>query len=164
MRIRYELIMWLQHFLKFVPGKTGCFYRKFFLPYKSGSSSFIWDGVHIDSPSKLTIGNNVSINRGCIINAGGDVSVSDDVLIGPEVIIYSQNHIYKNLEKKISEQGYLTSSVLISDNVWIGARSIILPGVKIGSNSIIGAGSVVTKDVPSNCIYAGNPAKLIKQR
>jgi maltose O-acetyltransferase len=156
--------MWLQHFLKFVPGKTGCFYRKFFLPYKSGSSSFIWDGVHIDSQSKLTIGNNVSINRGCIINGGGDVSVSDDVLIGPEVIIYSQNHIYKNLEKKISEQGYLTSSVLISDNVWIGARSIILPGVKIGSNSIIGAGSVVTKDVPSNCIYAGNPAKLIKQR
>ena len=164
MRIRYELIMWLQHFLKFIPGKTGCFYRKFFLPYKSGSSSFIWDGVHIDSPSKLTIGNNVSINRGCIINAGGDVSVLDDVLIGPEVIIYSQNHIYKNLEKKISEQGYLTSSVLICDNVWIGARSIILPGVKIGSNSIIGAGSVVTKDVPSNCVYAGNPAKLIKQR
>ena len=156
--------MWLQQFLKFIPGKIGCFYRKFFLPYKSGSSSFIWDGVHIDSPSKLTIGNNVSINRGCIINAGGDVSVSDDVLIGPEVIIYSQNHIYKNLEKKISEQGYLMSSVLISDNVWIGARSIILPGVKIGSNSIIGAGSVVTKDVPSNCVYAGNPAKLIKQR
>jgi acetyltransferase-like isoleucine patch superfamily enzyme len=92
------------------------------------------------------------------------VSVSDDVLIGPEVIIYSQNHIYKNLEKKISAQGYLTSSVSICDNVWIGARSIILPGVKIGSNSIIGAGSVVTKDVPSNCVYAGNPAKLIKQR
>ena len=162
MRIRYELIMWLQHFLKFIPGKTGCFYRKFFLPYKSGSSSFIWDGVHIDSPSKLTIGNNVSIGANVYIGPGCDIA--DDVLIGPEVIIYSQNHIYKNLEKKISNKDYLTSSVLISDNVWIGARSIILPGVKIGSNSIIGAGSVVTKDVPSNCVYAGNPAKLIKQR
>lgn len=164
MRIRYEIIMWSQHLLKFIPGKIGCFFRKHLLPFKSGSSSFVWDSVHIDSPSKLIIGNNVSINRGCILNAAGEISILDDVLIGPEVIIYSQNHIYKSLEIKINEQGYIKSSVLIKENVWIGARSIILPGVKIGCNSIIGAGSIVTKDVPPNCIFAGNPARLIKHR
>ena len=164
MRIRYEIIMWFQHLLIFIPGKIGCFFRKYLLPYKSGYRSFVWDKVHIDSPSKLSIGNNVSINRGCIINAAGKVSILDDVLIGPEVIIYSQNHIYKSLQKKINEQGYVESSVVISENVWIGARSIVLPGVKIGSNSVIGAGSVITKDIPSNCVFAGNPARFIKHR
>ena len=67
-------------------------------------------------------------------------------------------------EKNINLQGYSKAPVMIQKNVWIGARSIILPGVTIQSDSIIGAGSVVTNDVPSNSIFAGNPAKLIKKR
>ena len=64
----------------------------------------------------------------------------------------------------INEQGYLTTPVIIKENVWIGARAIILPGVTIEANSIIGAGSVVTKNIPLNSICAGNPAKLISKR
>lgn len=156
--------MWYQHFLKFMPGRIGCFIRNLLLPYKNGNKVLIWDGTHIDSPSKLNIGNHVSINRGCIINAAGNVTISDNVLIGPEVIIYSQNHNFNQKEKNINLQGYSKAPVMIQKNVWIGARSIILPGVTIQSDSIIGAGSVVTNDIPSNSIFAGNPAKLIKKR
>ena len=156
--------MWYQHFLKFMPGRIGCFIRNLLLPYKNGYKVLIWDGTHIDSPSKLNIGNHVSINRGCIINAAGNVTISDNVLIGPEVIIYSQNHNFNQKEKNINLQGYSKAPVMIQRNVWIGARSIILPGVTIQSDSIIGAGSVVTNDIPSNSIFAGNPAKLIKKR
>ena len=85
-------------------------------------------------------------------------------MIGPGVVIYSQNHNYIQKEKNINTQGYNTAPVKIENNVWIGACSIILPGVTINSNSIIGAGSIVTKDVPSNSIFAGNPAELIKKR
>lgn len=162
MRYRYELIMWFQHFCKCIPGKIGCHIRNFLLPYVSGSNSFIWDGTHIDSPAKLKIGDNVSINRGCVINAAGGVTIFNDVLVGPGVVIYSQNHNYDDINQKINKQGYNLSPVLIRENVWIGARVIILPGVKIGSNSIIGAGSVVTKNVESNVVVAGNPAKEIK--
>ena len=164
MRIRYEIIMWYQHWISFVPGKIGCFLRNLLLPYKNGSNVLIWDGIHIDSPSKLTLGNNISINRGCTINAAGNITILDNVLIGPGVVIYSQNHCYTNLDININQQGYLTTPVIIKENVWIGARAIILPGVTIEANSIIGAGSVVTKNVPLNSICVGNPAKLISKR
>ena len=164
MRIRYEIIMWHQHCLSFFPGKIGCFLRNLLLPYKNGNNVLIWDGIHIDSPSKLKLGNNISINRGCTINAAGNITISDNVLIGPGVVIYSQNHRYTNLDISINQQGYLTAPVIIKENVWIGARAIILPGVTIEANSIIGAGSVVTKNIPLNSICAGNPAKLISKR
>ena len=164
MRIRYEFIMWYQQLIKFIPGKLGCFLRNFLLPYQNSDNVLIWDGVHIDSPSKLIIGNNVSINRGCVINAAGKITIASNVLIGPGVVIYSQNHIYYERDVNINKQGYITASVIINQNVWIGSRAIILPGVTIGANSIIGAGSVITQNVPDNSIYAGNPAKLIRKR
>jgi maltose O-acetyltransferase len=156
--------MWYQHLIKFIPGKIGCLIRNVLLPYKSGKNVLIWDGTHIDSPSRLQIGNNVSINRGCIIHAGGNVVISDNVLIGPGVVVYSQNHNYNQKDKNINLQGYNVAQVNIEENVWVGARSIILPGVSIGANSIVGAGSVVTKDVEMNTVVAGNPAKIIKKR
>ena len=164
MRIRYEFIMWYQQLIKFIPGKLGCYARNLLFPYKNGDNVLIWDGVHIDSPSKLIIGNNVSINRGCVINAAGKITIASNVLIGPGVVIYSQNHIHNERDVNINEQGYITAPVIINENVWIGSRAIILPGVTIGANSIIGAGSVITQNIADNSIYAGNPAKLIRKR
>tara|TARA_E500000331_G_scaffold182672_1_gene176035 strand:- start:25859 stop:26353 length:495 start_codon:yes stop_codon:yes gene_type:complete len=164
MKVRYELIMWTQHLLKLIPGRTGCIIRNFFLPYKNGKNVSIWEGTHIDSPSKLELGNNVSINRRSVIHAGGGVRISDNVLIGPGVVIYSQNHNFHQKDININLQGYSKEEVIINENVWIGAQSIILPGVNVGSNSIIGAGSLVKKDVESNTIVAGNPAKFIRYR
>ena len=113
---------------------------------------------------KGKIGDNVSINRRSLIHAGGGVEIANNVLIGPGVVIYSQNHNFHQKDININIQGFNTEVVIINENVWVGARSIILPGVTIGSNSIIGAGSVVKKDVEANTIVAGNPAKFIRYR
>ena len=164
MRIRYEIILWYSALLKSIPGKLGCILRNILLPYQKGINVTIWDHVQIDSPSKLKIGNNVSVNRGCILHAGGEIEIGNDVLIGPAVIIYSQNHSYRDLSKKIINQGYNTKKVNIGSNGWIAANAIILPGVTIGEGAVVAAGSVVTKDVDPNTIVGGNPAIFIKNR
>ena len=85
--------------------------------------------------------------------------------MGPDVYILTQNHNFENTEQLIRKQGFRgIQPVEIGDNVWIGARVIILPGVHIGSGAVIGAGSIVTKDIPQNVVVVGNPAKIIKVR
>lgn len=88
----------------------------------------------------------------------GGIEIEDNVLICPEVKILSVNH---PLDHK-NRRGVILKSVKIRRNAWIGAGVTVCPGVTIGENSVIGAGSVVTKDVPSNTVYAGVPAKFIK--
>ena len=161
--IRYELILWVNSFLKNIPGNIGCWIRIKVLPLKlRGKNIKIWDNVQIDSPSKLSIGDNCSINRGCIINCGGGVEIGDNVLIGPNVVIYSQNHNYCNLDITINKQGYTYSKVKIGNNVWIGANVIILPGTIIEDNVVIGAGSVVNKVLQSDSVYVGNPIRNVR--
>ena len=153
--------MWVYSLVAVIPGKIGCIIRRALLPINNGLEVYIWDNVHIDKPSLLKIKNNVSINRGSVIHAGGGVSIGDDVLIGPGVIIYSQNHEFET-GGLVRDQGYSLKPVFIDSNVWIAANAIILPGVSIGSGSVVAAGSVVTKDVESNTLVAGNPARFIR--
>jgi len=160
--MRYELIMWWMHLLKHIPGYTGSHIRNVFLPYKNGKQVRILDDVQIDKPSLLTMGNNVTINRGSVINAGGGITIGNDVMIGPKVIIYSQNHLYAKGDIPFHQQGYTYSPVMIGNNVWIASGVIILPGVSIGNNVVVGAGSVVTKNIEANLVVAGNPAQTIK--
>ncbi|QUE87197.1 acyltransferase [Exiguobacterium alkaliphilum] len=107
---------------------------------------------------ELKLGSNVYINRNCNIVAYDSIEVGAGTTIGPSVNIYDHNHTFVSTDKK-----YETERIIIGNNVWIGANSCILKGVKIGNNSIVGAGSVVTKSIPENVMYAGNPAKLLKQ-
>lgn len=162
--MKYEIQLWLVFILKNIPGSIGCFLRKLILPIKIGKGSSIWEGCHIDSPSKLNIGDNVSINRGVLIHAGGGVEIQNDVLIGPNVVIYSQNHNYKIHDVLIREQGYTRSKVVIESDVWIGCNVVILPGVRIGRGCVIAAGAVITKSVESFSIVAGVPGKVIAKR
>lgn len=101
------------------------------------------------------------------INAkiGGACTIGKYVMMGPNCTIYSRNHKFSDLSRPMMEQGYSEDlPVEIGDDVWIGGNVTILPGVKIGSHSIIGACSVVTKDVPEYAIVAGNPAQVKKYR
>ena len=101
----YEIQLWVFSFLKAIPGRIGCGLRNVLLPYKNGAKVLIWSHTHIDSPSKLTLGNNVSINRGCVLHAGGEIEIGNDVLIGPGVTIYSQNHNFEDTSMPIVAQG-----------------------------------------------------------
>jgi maltose O-acetyltransferase len=85
-------------------------------------------------------------------------------MIAPEVIILTLGHRHDSIETPMCGQGGYATKVIIEDDVWIGIRVIVLPGVKIGKGSIVGAGAVVTKDVPPWTIVGGVPAKVIKRR
>lgn len=112
-------------------------------------------GIRIGSDTGL--GNNADLH--------GPLVIGSHVMISPEVMIHTRNHRISDLDTPIGEQGYTSyETVTIEDDVWVGARSIILPGVTIGRGSVIGAGAVVTKDVPPFSIAAGNPARVVGSR
>ncbi len=113
--------------------------------------------------SKVELGNNSGI--GINASIGGKCIIGDDVMMGPECIIYTRNHKFDDTKATMRGQGFQeVKTVYIGNDVWIGGRVIILPGVHIGSHCIIGAGSVVTKDIPDWAIVAGNPAVVKKYR
>ena len=131
--------------------------------------------------NRFYLGNNSTIEDFCTVNNGvGKIYIGDDtrigigsVLIGPvyvgnhvrlaqNVVISALNHNYQDVEIPISKQGVNTSEVYIGDETWIGANAVILPGVFIGKHCVVAAGSVVTKNIPSYSVVAGNPAKVIK--
>lgn len=114
---------------------------------------------YTDCGKNITVGKNVFINACCKFQDQGGIFIGDNCLIGHNVTITTLNHVIEP-EKR---QGIIPKSVKIGNNVWIGANVTILPGITIGDNAIIGAGSIVTKDVAANTISAGNPAKILKR-
>jgi maltose O-acetyltransferase len=95
----------------------------------------------------------------------GPTTIGKNVMMGPDCYVYTRNHQFDRTDIPMIDQGFKDKEpVIIEDDVWIGARVIILPGVKIGKGSIVGAGAVVTKDVEPYSIVAGVPAKLIRKR
>ena len=128
----------------------------------------IGDGSYIETPFNANwAGKYVSIGKGFYANFNltlvddTTITIGDNVLIAPNVIICSGTHpINPNLRLK---QAQYNLPVSIENNVWIGAGAIILPGVTIGENSIIGAGSVVTKSIPNNVVAVGNPCKVLRE-
>ena len=112
--------------------------------------------------SKSTIGNNSGIG----VNASfGEVHIGDNVLMGRECMGITRNHCFIKKDKLILEQGYTQEEpIYIGDDVWIGHRVILLPGVHIGNGCVVGAGAVVTKDIPPYAVVAGVPAKVIRYR
>ena len=113
--------------------------------------------------SCISIGSYSGLGVNCQLQ--GEVEIGNYVMMGPDVMIWTRNHFINRLDVPMCQQGVgEVKKVIIENDVWIGARVIILPGVKIGTGSVVAAGSVVTKDVPSYVIVAGNPAIIIKKR
>lgn len=110
---------------------------------------------------KITIGDNFYANAGC--HFLGDISIGNNVMIGPKTVMWGRNHGTKkgiNMDEQSSEKG----PIVLGNDVWVGANATILKGVKIADGAVVGAGSVVTKDIPENAIAVGNPARVIKYR
>ena len=109
----------------------------------------------------MHFGNNVyaNFNLTCVDDAV--IYIGDKVMFGPNVTIATANH---PINSKLREKAYqYNREVHIGNNVWIGANTVVVPGVTIGDNSVIGAGSVVTKDIPANVVAVGNPCKVLRQ-
>jgi len=128
-----------------------------------GNNVRINTGANFGTGKYIVIGENSSLGSNCWI--GNDTKIGADVMMAPQVIILSNSHNFDRVDIPMRNQGASEPrSVVIGNDVWIGTRSIILPGVSVGSHSIIGAGSVVTKDVPDWSIVAGNPARIVRYR
>ena len=107
---------------------------------------------------------NTTINPYTVIYSAGGISIGDNVLIATHVVMSAHNHIYKDRNLLIRKQGISKIGINIGNDVWIGANATILDGVSIGNGAIIAAGSVVTKDVMPYTIFAGVPARFLKNR
>ena len=127
--------------------------------------TFLIDKYYQNKPI-ISIGDNVYINWDCHIGGINKIIIGNNVLIGSKVMIIDHQHgEITNEALKLPpaiRPLYSKGPVIISDNVWIGEGTAIMPNVTIGKNSIIGANSVVTKDIPDNCVVAGIPARIIK--
>lgn len=129
---------------------------------KCGKNVNVEHGADVGSGRQIEIGDNSGIGVNCFVMRA---IIGKNVMMGPDCFIVPLNHAFSDLSRPMMEQGCTASEpVCIGDDVWIGAKSIIMPGVKIGDGAIIGAGAVVTKNVPEYAIMGGNPAHIIRFR
>ena len=112
----------------------------------------------------LTMGDNSNIGPYNYIGCSGKITIGNNVMLAPRVSIYAENHVFDHPEILIRDQGVEKKEVIIEDDCWIAANSILLAGVTIGKGSVVAAGSVVTDNVPPYSVVAGVPAKWIKSR
>jgi galactoside O-acetyltransferase len=160
----------IEHFISLCPSNPFFslvrwkYYRKKLIIGSGKFSSLT--GFFISAPDKVFIGNNVTINRFTLIDAseGGKIFIGDNCLIGPYVLIRSADHSFIDTDLPIRSQGHIKGDIIIEDNCWIGGHVTITRNVTIGKGSIVGANSVVTKNIPPFSIAAGSPAKIIKDR
>ncbi len=128
-----------------------------------GKGCFYLDQIVWLNGEFAELGDDVGFNYGVYVNAYGGLKIGDKSLVGPCSAIHTANH-ETDPNKPLQEQGWIKQPVTIGKWVWIGMSVAILPGVTIGDGAIVGAGSVVTKDIPPWTVAVGNPCKVIKQR
>jgi acetyltransferase-like isoleucine patch superfamily enzyme len=155
----YFYLSILNHFFNKIPLFTvRHLIYKYLYGLKMGRASLHMN-VKMFSPWEILIGNNVIIHFDCLLDGRGKITIGNNVDISFGVKIFSEQH-----DMQSDHYDTIKKPVVIKDNVVIGAYSIILPGVKIGTGAVIAAGSVVTKDVDDYTIVGGSPARIIKTR
>ena len=124
--------------------------------------------VNIEQGARFATGFRIRIGSGSGlgVNASvhGPLRIGENVMMGPDVTILTHTHNIERTDIPMGRQGTVVKEVSIGDDVWIGMRSIIMPGVRIGNGVVIGAGAVVTKNVPDFAIVGGVPARIIRYR
>jgi len=173
--IRYSLLVTyyaiLRHLPQYLPNGRECRnIRSKCCKYifgRCGNNVNVKRGVFFGSGKNIQIGNDSDIGINCQIlgiDGGGELIIGDNVMMAPEVIILTVAHDISNSSGLLNTSKRKVTRVIIEDGAWIGIRSVIMPGVRIGRNAIVGAGAVVTKDVLPDTIVGGVPAKVIKLR
>ena len=174
-----------------LPGSTGVHLRRFYVRRRLGqcgaglflgcggivkgaNNISLGDGnsfnrhlfLSAEDNGEIRIGNNVNVNCNVHIDAscGGRIEIGNDVLIAQNVVIRASNHAFRRADIPIRGQGHQGGRIIIEDDVWIGANCVICPDIRIGRGAVIGAGSVVTKDIEPFEIAGGVPARRIKLR
>jgi maltose O-acetyltransferase len=126
-----------------------------------GQDSIVEPPFYCTYGKNTLIGDHVYLNFLCVILDNNEVRIGHHVMVGPAVQIYTAAH---PVQAKTRTQGWeVAKPVVIEDNVWIGGGAILLPGVRIGRNAVVGAGAVVTRTVPADTVVAGNPARVIRE-
>lgn len=131
---------------------------------KMGKRVYIMHSCLISSPSGIEIGDNVCINHHVTLSGRASLKIGNFVMMGQNCNILTGSHDFSNYSKPMMFQGQVCGPIEIEEDVWLGANVVVLPDVKIGRGSIIGANSVVTENVPEFAIMGGAPAKLIRYR
>ena len=144
-------------------GKNSAFFSKNEGKIVVGRKSFFFDYVEIQSRGFLKIGSNVQVNNYSRIIALEEINIGNNVTIAQFVSILDHDHQYKINNSGLYLEGYKTAPINIGDNVWISDKVTILKGVNIGDNVIIGANSLVNKDVPSKSVVGGVPSRVLKK-
>lgn len=126
-----------------------------------GAGSVVEPPFHCDYGCHIHAGERLYVNFGCIILDCAAVRLGNDVMLGPSVQIYAAHHPLDAATRIAGPE--LASPITIGDRVWIGGGAILCPGVSIGANTTIGAGSVVTRDIPANVLAVGNPCRVIRE-
>jgi maltose O-acetyltransferase len=128
---------------------------------RAGENLWLQPPFYCDYGTNLITGDNVFFNFNCVVLDVMPVTVGSRTLFGPNVQIYTATHPMSHVERASGLE--FARPVTIGEDVWIGGSAVICPGVKIGDRSVIGAGSVVTRDIPSDVFAAGNPCRVIRK-
>ncbi len=113
---------------------------------------------------KIDIGDYTYIGPNCVLFGEGEIEIGSYCMIAPGTVITSQQHTFTRCDIPMRKQPSEHAKIVIEDDVWIGSNAVILPGIRIGQGSVIGAGAVVTKDIPPYSVAVGVPARVIKKR
>lgn len=160
LRVSYQLVAR-------VPYKPGVCLRLGFLRWvgaQVGDGCIIATHVHLVEPRKLEMRSRASVSPNAILDCRGTLFIGEATMIGIHAIVLTSSHRFGRTDIPMRDQGMSVWPVRIEDDVWIGARAVVLPGVTIGRGSIIAAGAVVTRDVPPYSIAGGVPAKVLRSR
>jgi maltose O-acetyltransferase len=125
-----------------------------------GSGSVVNQTLKCDYGFNIFVGDNTFFNFDCILLDCNRIDIGNDVQFGPGVHIYTATHPLNAIARKSGQE--FAKPVKISSGVWLGGRAVICPGVSIGENTVVGAGSIVVRDLPANVLAVGNPCKVIK--
>jgi maltose O-acetyltransferase len=129
-----------------------------------GEGCFYLDRIVWLNGDRIELGDEVGFNYGCYVNGYGGLTVGDRSVIGPYSMIHTADHRFDDVDRPMLEQGWEEAPVEIGADCWIGMGSCILPGVRIGEGAVLGAGSVVTREIEPWCVAVGNPAKAVRSR